>query len=268
MPGTRERRCDGTPRFGEVGLDLGEGGAGTREPALGPPGGPLRRGERGGVESGAEPLEQLDCRVVAFPDPCLPLAQGGEVLGGTALGGPTLGEPLLGVAEGAMDRVAQRGDAAAPGPSLGRRVLLGVVEALLQQERLPQPPACPGDRLGEVPRDLRAELRLGEAHLLVGVAHRLVGAHEPRLGARLQLMCGPPVDRLPPHADSPEAHDRAHQHECGRADPDERGDHPLESAHAASLGTSAPNGSGANREPAERPPGIRRGALAAASARP
>ena len=89
-----------------------------------------------------------------------------------------------------------------------------------------------------------------------------------RLGLRPEGPRRVALDRFAARPDTAQAHEGADEHEHRGADPDDRGHHPFQSAHAASLGISIRPGQGASRERAGRRPGIRRGRLAAASVAP
>ena len=131
----------------------------------------------------------------------------------------TSGERGIRLVDGVQRGLAEVDDARAPRPALGRRVGDGVVEPLLQEERLVQPYPGGLERVAHVACGRRAELGVGERHLAFRLAHGRVGLHDQALGADLEGAAVVERDTLAPRAEAPEADDAARdRHGCGTED--------------------------------------------------
>ena len=142
-----------------------------------------------------------------------------------------MGEQGVGLVDRRERRAAQVIDPRRPRAALGGGVGLGIVEALLQEERLPQPPTSGVDDGSQLERGSRPELRLDERHLALGVADRIVGLHDPCLRLHLD---GPALLELAALAASSEtahADDRPAEHDRRRPEDDERGQPPETIGH-------------------------------------
>ena len=108
---------------------------------------------------------------------------------------------------------------------------VGVVEPLLQEERLAQPCSRDLERVAHAACGRSAELGLGERHLAFRLAHGGVGLHDEALGANLEDAAVVERGTLASRAEAPEADDAARdRHGCGAED-DERGQPPESFGH-------------------------------------
>ena len=138
-------------------------------------------------ESRCEPVERRGGLVPAPGEPRRILAERRHVDADAAFGPAACAERGIRLADRTEGRFAELDDARAPRAPLGGGVVLGVVESLLQQERLAE--ACPRrlESVANVASGRRTELRLGERDLAVGLAHGGVGLHDERLRPHLEI---------------------------------------------------------------------------------
>ena len=141
----------------------------------------MHRGERRRTEARAEPGEHRIRFVGSSREPRGVLAQGRKIGVDPALGGAPCGQPAGGVVDRGECRSAQLVDAGRPRSPLGGRVGIGVVEPLLQEERLAKPTARRVDGGAQVVCGGGAELRLGIRDLALRLSHGVVGLHDADL---------------------------------------------------------------------------------------
>ena len=144
-------------------------------------------------------------------------AQGCEICWRVPFEVPQLVEAFRLVAQGGGGVFAELDDAGGPVPALRFTVGYGVVESLLQAERLGQTRARRRQRLRVVGGDAAAELGDGEPELLFARRHRVVEAHEQDVGPPRNVLSG--RGRRPTRVSAgqqPETdcdqHDEDHQH--------------------------------------------------------
>ena len=179
----------------------------------------VRGAERRRREPRAEPLDRRRCVRAPGGQPRGVLPERGQVDPDSPFRAATSGERGIRLVDGVQRGLAEVDDARAPRPALGRRVGDGVVEPLLQEERLVQPYPGGLERVAHVACGRRAELGVGERHLAFRLAHGRVGLHDQALGADLEGAAVVERDTLAPRAEAPEADDAARdRHGCGTED--------------------------------------------------
>ncbi len=214
-----------------------------------------------GREPRAEPLDRR--RGVRAPggQPRRVLPERGQVGPDTPFGAATSGERGIRLVRSRAART-RRGRRCAS--STCRRSAaewaIGVVEPLLQEERLAQPPPGGLERVAHVACGRRAELRLGERHLAFGLAHGRVGLHDEALGPDLERRGrrrGATRSRRAPRRRNPTTPPAI----ATAAAPKTRreGNHQRPSAMCRSLGRAGASWLGAASERARGPDPTRRG---------